>query len=236
MRGCPAFAVRTGHFDIHNVCDMRYVCQMVSDPPPTASNPNVKSRREENAEATRQALLNVGRAAFCRSGFRDASVDEIARGARVTRGAFYHHFADKLALFDAIVVEMQVEMVCKVQASVAGDVLDRARFTIGMHAYLDVCLEPSYARIILQDARATLGDARFGEIERAHSIALIRMTLAAVQQQGRLQNADIEMLSQLVDAMLCRLGTTLSASDGEPAHRESGVQMIETFLDAYWPR
>lgn len=223
-------------FGIHNVCDIRYVCQMLSDSPPLASSPELKSRREENAEATRRALLDVGRAAFCRSGFRETSVDEIARGARVTRGAFYHHFADKLALFDAVVVEMQIEMVCKVQAAVAGEALDRARFTIGMHAYLDVCLEPSYAHIILRDARATLGDSRFGEIESAHSIALIRVTLAAVREQGHLHNADIEMLSQLVDAMLCRLGTTLSATEGEPTHRENGVRMIETFLDAYWAR
>lgn len=197
---------------------------------------NFKSRRDENSEATKRALLDGARDAFARQGFQETSVEEIARGARVTRGGFYHHFADKLALFDAVVVEMQVEMVQKVQASVTGGQPDREQFTVGMNAYLDVCLERAYSRIILQDARAILGEARFGEIEDTHSLALLRATFVAVQALGQLQHADIELLSQMVDAMLCRLGTTLAAANGDNDHRTTGMQMIETFLDIYWPR
>lgn len=198
--------------------------------------PGFKSRRDENSEATKRALLDVAREAFSRQGFQETSVEEIARGARVTRGAFYHHFADKLALFDAVVIEMQVEMVGKVQASVTGGPPGREQFTIGMNAYLDVCLERTYSRIILQDARAILGDIRFGEIEDTHSLALLRATFVAVQDQGLLRDTDIEVLSQMVDAMLCRLGTTLAAADGDRRHRTAGIKMIETFLDIYWPR
>ena len=74
-----------------------------------------RSRREEYTEATRQALLSAGREIFAREGFQAAGIEAISRAARVTRGAFYHHFDDKQALFDAVVVAMQVEAAARVE-------------------------------------------------------------------------------------------------------------------------
>ena len=39
------------------------------------------------------------------------------------------------------------------------------RLTEGIDAYLDVCLEPAYARIVIQEAPAVLGNARYREID-----------------------------------------------------------------------
>src|SRR5882672_9622765 len=75
-----------------------------------------RSRRDEHTEATRQALLSAGRDIFAREGFQAASMEAISRAARVTRGAFYHHFEDKKALFDAVVVAMQAEAAARIQA------------------------------------------------------------------------------------------------------------------------
>lgn len=76
-----------------------------------------KSRREEYSEATRQALLDAGREAFAAHGYQAAGMEAISRAARVTRGAFYHHFEDKKALFDAVVVAMQREAAAKIEAA-----------------------------------------------------------------------------------------------------------------------
>ena len=61
-----------------------------------------KSRKEEYAEATRAALVEVARAEFAERGYADVSIEQIVQGARVTRGALYHHFEDKRALFRAV--------------------------------------------------------------------------------------------------------------------------------------
>src|SRR5712672_2002357 len=75
-----------------------------------------RSRRDEYTEATRQALLKAGRDIFAKEGYQAAGIEAISRAARVTRGAFYHHFADKQALFDAVVVAMQAEAAARIQA------------------------------------------------------------------------------------------------------------------------
>jgi len=61
------------------------------------------TRKEENAAATRAALVDGARRLFAARGYADVAIDEIVAGARVTKGALYHHFDDKQALFRAVV-------------------------------------------------------------------------------------------------------------------------------------
>ena len=58
----------------------------------------LKSRQQENSEQTRLALLEAGQYLFVNQCYYDVSIDEISRYARVTKGAFYHHFSNKNAL------------------------------------------------------------------------------------------------------------------------------------------
>ena len=58
--------------------------------------------RSQHVEATRRAVLAAARTSFGRKGYAQTSVDEIAAAARVTKGAVYHHFAGKEALFRAV--------------------------------------------------------------------------------------------------------------------------------------
>src|ERR1700744_6366323 len=72
--------------------------------------------RSQHVEATRRAVLDAARSLFARKGYAQTSVDEIAAAARVTKGAVYHHFAGKEALFRAVHDEVEAEA----QARAAG--------------------------------------------------------------------------------------------------------------------
>ena len=65
--------------------------------------------RSQHAEATRRAVLAAARSLFGRKGYAQTSVDEIAEAARVTKGAVYHHFIGKEALFRAVHAEVEAE-------------------------------------------------------------------------------------------------------------------------------
>ncbi|MEH2551612.1 AcrR family transcriptional regulator [Bradyrhizobium sp. AZCC 2262] len=192
-----------------------------------------RTRREEYTEATRQALLAAGRDAFAGEGYQAAGIEAISRAARVTRGAFYHHFEDKKALFDAVVVALQIEAAAKIEARAKTQRKVWDRLTEGIDAYLDVCLEPAYARIVIQEAPAVLGNARYREIEEAHPMALLTATLAALKRQGELDFEDIELLSRMVDAMICELALLLPGAENPKRLRARGQKIIGSLLGSF---
>ena len=63
---------------------------------------NVKSKKVQQGEMTRKALLDAARTLFGERGYGATSLDEVAQAAKVTKGALYHHFEGKQELFAAV--------------------------------------------------------------------------------------------------------------------------------------
>jgi len=192
-----------------------------------------KSRREEYSEATKQALLASGRDAFAKDGYQAAGMEAISRAARVTRGAFYHHFEDKKALFDAVVVAMQAEAAAKIEAAARTERKIWDRLSAGIDAYFDACEEPAYARIVIQEAPAVLGEARYREIEESYPTALLIATLRALKRDGELNFDDTDLLSRMIDAMICKVGLMLPQSEDSKKLRKSGQKIVAIVLEAF---
>ena len=57
---------------------------------------------QQRSEETRTKILDSATKLFSTRGFNAASVDEICEEAGISKGAFYHHFESKQALFLAI--------------------------------------------------------------------------------------------------------------------------------------
>jgi TetR/AcrR family transcriptional regulator len=64
------------------------------------------TRKTATAQNTRDAVFNAGAQLFSAKGFDGVSVDDIAAAAAVNKAMIYYHFADKLALYRAIVADM----------------------------------------------------------------------------------------------------------------------------------
>src|SRR5215813_6094008 len=103
---------------------------------PKGPNGPQKSRREEYAEATRQALLSAGRVLFTGEGYQATNIEAIARAARVSRGAFYYYFEDKKALFDAVVVTLQANAAQTVATRAGAVSPPWTQLQVGIDAYL----------------------------------------------------------------------------------------------------
>src|SRR3981081_1319868 len=106
----------------------------------------VKSRKEQNLEATRAALMAVARKHFARDGYSDAEIAKIAADARVTTGAVYHHSASKKGLFVAWGADRAVEMRPPAARFPPED--RRQRLRLGCQKLIDLCASPAVQRII----------------------------------------------------------------------------------------
>ena len=117
---------------------------------------SVKPLRARQAEATRNLLIEVARRNFTEHGYAGTSIDDVIQQAGVARGALYHHFAGKEALFRAVYEEVEGEVVSRVMAAAASESSPWDAVRAGLSAFLDACLEPGFRRIVVLDSVSVL--------------------------------------------------------------------------------
>ena len=143
------------------------------------------SLRAEQVAQTRAALVAAGRRMFGEKGFRATSVEDLAREARVTTGALYHHFPNKTALFEAVFLQAHTDLMkasTKAAAQGASDGIDE--LARGFEAFLDGVLQPDMQRILILDGPAVLGLARYTELDEQYAHAVIVHALTAAAHEG----------------------------------------------------
>jgi AcrR family transcriptional regulator len=116
----------------------------------------VKPLRVRQAEATRALLIDVARQSFTERGFAATSIDDIIQQAGVARGALYHHFSGKEALFRAVYESVEGEVMTSVMEAAASETTPWEAVRAGLSAFLDACLEPSFRRIVVLDSVSVL--------------------------------------------------------------------------------
>ncbi|HTA09783.1 MAG TPA: TetR/AcrR family transcriptional regulator, partial [Streptosporangiaceae bacterium] len=175
----------------------------------TGTDPPASLRAEQVAQ-TRAALVAAGRQLFGTSGFAATSVEDIARAARVTTGALYHHFPTKAAVFEAVFEQVHADLLAASMAA-AADAADTIELlAAGFGAFLDKVLEPEVQRIIITDAPAVLGLARFTELDERYAYAATVAALEAANAAGTLRVDDPPTLARLLLGALTRAGLLIA--------------------------
>jgi AcrR family transcriptional regulator len=117
---------------------------------------SVKPLRARQAEATRSLLIAVARQNFTEHGYAATSIDDIIQQAGVARGALYHHFSGKEALFRAVYETVEDEVFSQVMEAAASQASPWEAVRAGLSAFLDACLEPAFRRIVVLDSVSVL--------------------------------------------------------------------------------
>jgi AcrR family transcriptional regulator len=184
---------------------------------------DVKTRRAEYAEQTRAAVLDAAAEAFAHRGFVRTSITELATAARVTKGAVYHHFSDKEALFEAVLDQYNEAAMQRVYDAVAShgeDPWEAAVAAIG--ASLDVCMDPVAARLIYLEGPVGLGWSRWRQSEERYTRSSVRLLLQGLIDAG-VYSSDIpvEAMTQVVTGMITHAGIALAEA---PARRRKAIR------------
>lgn len=165
-------------------------------------------------------------------GFAVTTLEEIVARAGVTRGAFYHHFGSKEALFEAVFLVMQAEMTVRSQSSVRRRKSPLRRFRAGCDAFLDSCLDPEIARIVLLDGPSVLGWEAWRRIDEEHGFAVTVAGLAAAIRAGEIASQPVEPLAHLLLGALTHAGMTISRSSSPAAERAAVGKAFRRLVDA----
>lgn len=183
-----------------------------------------KPRKEMIAE-TRGKLLAAARRAFGEVGYAEASMDDFTAEAGLTRGALYHHFGDKKGLLEAVIAEIDAEMVVRL-----GVIASRAEtrwkaFVDECVGYLEMALEPEIQRIVLRDGPAVLGDpSRWPSANGC--IASMTCHLTRLREDGVIADIDPEAAARLISGASTHAAQWI-ANDENPG--KTAVKAIEGF-------
>jgi AcrR family transcriptional regulator len=171
----------------------------------------VKSRREQYSEATRAALLEAAARRFTEHGFKATALEDVAADIQATRGAVYHHFANKTALFRAVYDQAEKEMLKRVEAA-AGAHLDDpgAAADAALEMFLECCCEPVYGRLVWQEAPVALGWSEWVASSEQHSFGLIELTVRTLIEVGKLPPLPVTRLARTVFHLLGSAGIDLA--------------------------
>lgn len=197
----------------------------------TESGPKPRQSNAVRSENMRVGLMDVARKLFAQKGFADTGTPEIVKLANVTRGALYHHFADKTDLFRAV-VRVEARAVAEtIAAQSSTSESAAAAIRDGAGAYFDAMKVPGRARILLLDGPAILGPAEMAGIDRDTGLATLRAGLQAVLGKG---DFPLDALSEIISAGFERAALGI-AHGADPKPYEDAISLIMENLGGIRP-
>ena len=191
----------------------------------------MKSRREENAEATRAAIIAIARRHFARHGYADTELSKVAIAARVTTGAVYHHFSSKKDLFVAVAEDLESQIL----ATAAG--IDEAdpwlRVKAGFERLIDLCASSDVQRIIFVEAPQVIGPEAWRKIELRYAYGALRETLNALVQAGIVKPYPIDLIARTLLALLRETSSEVARSRREPHVRKQISELVSEVFSVF---
>jgi AcrR family transcriptional regulator len=170
----------------------------------------VKSRRELYSEATRAALLDEATTLFAEHGYAGTSLEQVASASQVTRGAVYHHFAGKQALFEAVLDEQEKRAMDEIVAASATAKDPWDAVTLALDAFLDKCCDPTYGRLVWQEGPTALGWHRWRECEEKYAYGFVERFVHSLIEAGYWEAKAVESTVRFSFWMLGGAGHTLA--------------------------
>ncbi|WP_429589713.1 TetR/AcrR family transcriptional regulator [Sphingomonas zeicaulis] len=177
-------------------------------------------------EGTRAKLIAAARRAFATKGYAAASMDDLTAEAGLTRGALYHNFGDKKGLLQAVIEQIDAEMLARQHA-----VQERAPtrwqglLDEGV-AYIEMSLDPEIQRIVHLDGPAVLGDPS----RWPNQTACLRATTETIEtliMEGVVQPVDAEAAARLLNGAALNAALWIAAAEDPPAVM---VRAVDAFL------
>lgn len=215
---------------------------MVASRPPATSKRQhqpmaqvTPSRKAEQAESTRSALVSVARQLFATRGYGETSIEEICREARVTRGALYHHFPTKRGLFAVVYEDMERELAEQIAAALAAEPWSNRHIELGCQAFLDACQDPAVRRIVLLDAPSVLGWEAWHEIDAKYGLGLLTAGLQSAMDSGFIETQPVGPLATLILGALNEAVHSIARADDPVLVREQMSEGLARLFEGLKP-
>jgi AcrR family transcriptional regulator len=179
---------------------------------------------------TRRALLDAARHLFATKGYFNTGTEELVAAAGVgTRGALYHHFDSKQAIFRAVFIEVLEDYNARPVVPAPEEAPPLERLRVGLRNFLATTAEPEVQRIILIDAPSILGWDELRELQRLTIVARLRELIDAAIESGDMRNVPPDAITRLIIAAVQEAGLLIVRADA--ARSREVLEAIDALVD-----
>jgi AcrR family transcriptional regulator len=183
------------------------------------------TRRDRNAEATQQVIMQAGRELFATQPYSEITGLQICMRAGVTRGALQHHFGSKLGLFLAIFDGLQGDGVSRV-----ADALDD--HDDPWERLLDVYTDAEFQAVVLKEAPAAIGWQRWRERYRDNFADVVSELIGSFVAAGLVKHSPA-MLTATMNGALTELSFEIARSNDPPHARALALALLDEMMSKF---
>jgi AcrR family transcriptional regulator len=187
------------------------------------------TRRAAQGQATRDHLVVVATRLFGEQGYEGTSIEHVLGAAGVSRGALYHHFASKEALFGACLQGVESRMTEGLLELIA----DAPNAVTALHSaalgWISVAGDPVISRILLLDGPAVLGWEHW-RVQSGQALAQVRAMLQAVSDEGQLAPSLVNSFAHILLASLDEIALMIAQAEDREAAMTEGHTAVEELL------
>lgn len=195
----------------------------------------IKSSRRSNRErsdATRGAILDAAHGLFVERGYAETSTPDIVAAAGLTRGALYHHFEDKKALFRAVAEREAGAVAATIEQATVDDLTPRDALISGARAFFDAMAAPGRIRILLLDGPAVLGTREMAAIDAANAQKTLEDGLAEAMAPKVVDREALAATATLLSAAFDRAALEIAAGAPTNLYVEAIGHLIDGLISA----
>jgi AcrR family transcriptional regulator len=190
--------------------------------------------QEERSAATRDALISAARKLWGLRGYAEVGTPEIATAAGVTRGAMYHQFADKAALFSEVVEAVEQDVMARMATLVAesGATTPADAIRAAVDAWLEVSGDPEVRQLVLLDAPSVIGWVAFRDVAQRYSLGMTEQLLTEAMRSGQLAHQPVRALAHVLIGALDEAAMAIATADDPNRARRETEEVLHRLIDA----
>jgi AcrR family transcriptional regulator len=187
----------------------------------------------ERSAATQAALIAAARTLWGARGYAEVGTPEIAAAAGVTRGAMYHQYADKAALFRAVIDVVEAEAMQRLVTAVAaaGPPTSVAALQVAVDAWLSVAAEPEIRQLVLIDGPTVLGWTAFRELNQRYALGMTEELLTAAIAAGELPDQPVRPLASILLGAVDEAAMTVAEAEDAAAAQSEARAVLAQMID-----
>jgi AcrR family transcriptional regulator len=195
--------------------------------------------RALQGERTRERLVEAACDLFVRDGFAATSLDAIVERAGVTKGALYHHVADKRALYLAAYDAAHVRLAERIR-ELSVDGRGRPPFEVFVDAcaaFLEsVVTEPWVVRLTVAEGPVALGNAEWRTLDEGYAWDTIGVPLQQLQSRGFVRaDVDVVVATALINAAINEAALRVATAPDVSAELSRAVPALRALLAGFGP-